>query len=81
MRIFASERQYSTEAQKWLADFALPRRDTGFTSPNAAITNNPVFSNDADRKYFLGLLESRSEEREVRIAAPPETKWMPSLFS
>ena len=22
----------------------------------------PVFSNDADRQYFLGLLESRSEE-------------------
>ena len=41
----------------------------------------PVFSIDADRQYFLGLLESRSEEREVRIAAPPETKWMPSLFS
>ena len=29
----------------------------------------PVFSNVADRRYFLGLLESRSEEREVRIAA------------
>ena len=28
-----------------------------------------VFSSDADRQYFLGLLESRSEEREVRIAA------------
>ena len=29
----------------------------------------PVFSSDADRQYFLGLLESRSEERDVRIAA------------
>ena len=29
----------------------------------------PVFSSDADRQYFLGLLESRSEEREVRVAA------------
>ena len=48
------------------ARFARP--DTGSTLPSAAITNS-ASSSDADRQYFLQLLETHSEQRAVRIAA------------